>query len=198
MISKISKIEILIKDMCQKTDFPAQFEYHIIPVKKYALKLAKKYKANRKVVDLGALLHDIGRITTNSQENHDTEGVKETTKILKRFGYNKEIIDEVNHCVLTHRSRDKKPETLEAKIIATADAMSHFDLLPILTACACRIKNIDLHHLTKEDIGVMYKWLNEKIERGWNQKLLLPEAKEMLKKKYQAIRTVLDGIKNYQ
>lgn len=197
MPNKISQIETLIKNLCQKTDFPAQFEYHIIAVKKYALKLAKKYQAHQEVVELAALFHDIGRITTNSQHNHDLAGVKQASKILKKFGYSQEIIDKVNHCIRTHRSRERKPETLEAKIIATADTMSHFDLLPVLTACSIRIKNIDLCHLTKEDVKIIYKWLNEKIERGWHQKLLLPEAKELIKKKYKAIRVVLDGIKNY-
>ncbi|HLC57681.1 MAG TPA: HD domain-containing protein [Candidatus Nanoarchaeia archaeon] len=175
----LEKIRQLVKNEADEDDW----DYHLVPVVNYAKKLAKLLKADEEVTELAALLHDIGRLRF-SDEDHDITGVPEAEKILKEHGYPQKVIDEVKHCVESHRSsKNISPKTTIAKIIANADAMAHFDILPVFFYWRCK----------KSNFKEAFTWVDEKIERDWNKKLTLPEAKNMMKEKYQAIKLILDS-----
>lgn len=184
-IIMIEKVRELVKKECKDWDW----KYHIVPVAKYSKLLAKKLNADEGLAELGALLHDIGRIKFGG-ENHEITGIQEAERILKESDYPQEVIDEIKHCVESHRGSKNIPtRTITAKIVANADAMAHFDVFPVLVKVALKLEN--------NDIEKAVKWLDEKIERDWNKKLTLPEAKEMVKDKYMAIRILLDSMKDY-
>jgi len=65
--------------------------------------------------------------------------------------------------------------------------MAHFDNFFILIFLDAKKKM-----KYKENI----EWNDKKIERDWNTKLTLPEAKKMMKEKYKAIKLLLDSTKN--
>ena len=90
----ISQIEKIVKETCQRGRRLDQYKYHVQLVRKYSLKLAKKYKVNKTVVELAALLHDIGRFKFG-EKDHEIFGVKEAEKILRKFDYSTEIIKKV-------------------------------------------------------------------------------------------------------
>lgn len=178
----IEKVRQIVK---QETD-EEDWKYHIIPVVNYAKKLAESFEVDIEIVELAALLHDIGR--KFGATNHDITGVPEAERILKEFNYPTDVIIEVKHCIESHRgSKDASPKTIIAKIIANADAMAHFDILPVFFYWRCKEANF-------EDA---FKWVKEKIERDWNKKLTLPEAKKIMENKYEAIKTVLDSTGKY-
>lgn len=184
MTKKIEKIRQIVKRECEEGDW----KYHILPVVKYSKMLAKKYKANLEIVELAALLHDIGRIKLKDEETHHISGIPEAEKILKKFNYPKKVIEEIKHCIESHRSsKGIKPKTTIAKIIANADAMAHFDVLPIFFYW----RNM------KDSFEEVVKWVDEKIKRDWNKKITLPEARKIVKNKYKAIRLLLDSLKEY-
>jgi len=176
------KIREIVKKEAEEEDW----KYHILIVEKYAKILADKLGADKEIVELAVLLHDIGRIKF-SNKDHDITGSKEAEKILREEGYPEDIIKKVKHCIETHRaSKDKKPETLEAEIIANADAMSHFDSLPLLIYW--RGKN-------KKGFEESIKWLEDKLDRDWNKKITISEAREMCKEKYKTSQKILKWIK---
>ena len=146
MEDRIRQIRKIVKEKHHELDF----KYHIIPVVKNALLLAKKLNADREVVEVAAYLHDIGRaknwkdiellgnknftgdeiLKKIISDKHHLLGAEEAKKILLDLGYDNSFIKKVEHCILTHRGRvDPNPETEEAKIVSSADAMSHFDCL---------------------------------------------------------------------
>ncbi len=179
----IEKVREIVKKECNEEDW----QFHILPVVKYARLLAKKLNADEELAELGALLHDIGRIKFGGK-NHEITGVPEAERILKQLNYPKKVINEVKHCVESHRgSRDIIPKTLTAKIVANADAMAHFDTVPVLFQLALKKNNL------KEAI----KWVYDKIERDWNKKLTIPEAKEMMREKHEAIKVLLNSMKEF-
>ena len=91
-------------------------------VEKLSLYLAEKFNANKLVVQLAAILHDIGRIRGNI-ENHEKYSAEEAEKVLSELKVEKETIEKVKKCILQHRHQDPKiPESLEAKILKIADA----------------------------------------------------------------------------
>ncbi len=160
------------------------WKYHILLVVKYSKLLARKLGANEELAEIGALLHDIGRIRVG-EENHEITGPLEAEKILKGLNFSQTIIDEIKHCIESHRSsKDTKPRTIIAKIIANADAMAHFDIIPVLLQIGLeRAGNIETATV----------WLMEKLERDWNKKLTIPEAKKLVQKKYQAAKLLLNS-----
>jgi uncharacterized protein len=183
MVKKIDKIRELVKNEAEESDW----KYHILPVVKYAKELAKIYVVDEEVIELAALLHDIGRIKFNDEDHH-ISGAIEAEKILEDQGYSTEIIKEVKHCIESHRgSQNIKPETISAKIIANADAMSHFDSLPIFFYWRKWMKSFE----------EVVKFVDEKFERDWNKKITLPEAKKMIEEKYKAVRLLINTLKEY-
>ncbi|MBL7021862.1 HD domain-containing protein [Patescibacteria group bacterium] len=179
----LNEIRELVKNEADDSDW----KYHIAIVIKYAKQLAKILKTDEDMAELGAILHDIGRLRHGS-ENHNVTGVIEAEKILKDHNAPQEVIDEIKHCVETHRAiKDLPPKTITAKIVMNADAMSHFDEIPIFF----------YWKIGGDNFENIFKWVEAKIERDWNEKLTLPEAKEMMREKYEAIKVVLSSTKEH-
>jgi HD superfamily phosphodiesterase len=180
----IEEIKQIIEKEYADLDY-FDYRYHLLPVVEYAEKLAEICDVNKEVVELSAWLHDSGRIKFGAR-NHELTGAGEAEKILRQFGYPDEIIEQVEHCILAHRgSGSIQPQTMEAKVVAAADALAHFDMfLPMLTAMGKREKG--------KDDKIIYGWIYEKMERDWNKKILIPEAMKIAEEKYKAIKLVLD------
>lgn len=184
MAEKIEKIKELVKERFDKEDW----HYHILGVVKYAKELARKYEVDKETVELAALLHDIGRVDIKNDAKHHILGISEAEKILKKFNYPKEIIEEVKHCIASHRtSQGPKPKTMIAKIVANADAMAHFDNLPLFFYWRGE---------RRENFEDTLEWVKNKIENDWRKKITLPQAKKLTRKKYQAIKFLLDLLKH--
>ncbi len=98
---------------------------HIMRVHRLCLKIAETEKiVDLEVLEIAALLHDIGREKENKditgKIDHAIEGAKMAESILKKMNYDK--IDQVVHCILAHRKRTNvEPKTIEAKILFDAD-----------------------------------------------------------------------------
>ncbi len=183
IMNMLNKIRELIKNEADEADW----KYHLVPVVKYAKKLAKAMNANEEVVELAALLHDIGRLRFGG-ENHNITGIPEAEKILKEHNAPQDVIDEVKHCIESHRGKKEiPPKTTISKIIANADAMAHFDILPAFFYWLSK----------KQTFEEAFRWIDSKIDRDWNRKLTLPEAREMMEEKYKAIKLVLKSNEEY-
>lgn len=184
MKTKINKIKNLVKLKYE----PDIWKYHIIPVLKYAMQLAQKYKADKEVVELSALLHDIGRIGIKEESEHHLLGVPIAEKILQENGFSIEVIKQVKHCIESHRTgKGSVPATMSAKIVANADAMAHFDILPMF-----------FYWCGRENKGIeqSIKWAEKKLKKDWDE-LTLPEAKKIVRKKYETIQAIFNNIKDY-
>jgi uncharacterized protein (TIGR00295 family) len=100
---------------------------HCKAVRDVALKIAERTEADIKLVEAGALLHDIGRSKTHGID-HAIVGAR----IAKKLGLSKEVIGIIEHHLgagltatvakslgLPHK--DFMPKTLEEKIVCHAD-----------------------------------------------------------------------------
>ena len=100
---------------------------HVERVYNLALRIAKKEKADINVIKLAAYLHDVGRreeMQSKGKICHVEKGVELAEKILEKYNLDKEIIENIKHCILAHRFRnDHKPATIEAKILFDADKL---------------------------------------------------------------------------
>jgi len=100
---------------------------HVERVYNLCLKIAKTEKADINIVKLSAYLHDVGRreeMQSKGKICHAEKGVELAGKILEKYNLDKEIIENIKHCILSHRYRNNyKPTTIEAKILFDADKL---------------------------------------------------------------------------
>ena len=100
---------------------------HTERVHKTALHLGRLMEARLDVLSASALLHDIGRRYETREQGkicHAEKGAELARDILQKLNFPPSFIDEVAHCIESHRYRgDKIPRTLEAKILYDADKL---------------------------------------------------------------------------
>ncbi len=95
---------------------------HALRVRDWARKLADEEGANCEIVELAALLHDIGR--TGVEKSHAESSAGLAVSVLTKLGYKQTVIEEVRAAVISHsRESGYEPSTLEAKILYDADKL---------------------------------------------------------------------------
>ena len=112
----IEEIKSMILELC--TDKEWDWKAHIESVVKYSKILAKKLNADEEVCELSAWLHDIIKISDEKRDLHHIYGSEEAVKILEKYNYPEEKIQQVKHCIITHSS-DKNyiPESMKQKLL---------------------------------------------------------------------------------
>lgn len=180
----INKIRELVKKEHEKNDY----DFHISIVVKNALKLAELLNADKEIVEIAALMHDLGRakgIKTGEDNNHHLISAEKARLILTDHPKKEKIIS----CILSHRGNkdDYPPKTIEEKIVSNADAMAHFDSFLDLFRVFVEMADNDFIKALNE--------IDAKIERDWNKKLTIPQAKELVKKKYESIKVIIGSMK---
>ena len=92
-----------------------------------AIHIGKIEGADLNVLELAAILHDIGRHKQDESLGalcHAAEGGKMAKEILNKYEIESEVIENVTHCIENHRFRgESRPESLEAKILFDADKL---------------------------------------------------------------------------
>lgn len=158
---------------------------HIKYVVNNAVELAKKYKADIEIVELGALLHDIAMPSEfGPREEHNVYGVKIADELLTKLDYPQDRKERVKECILRHRgSKDLPRNTIEEQCVADADVIAHFDCIPSLFHLAFCKNEMDL------SIQEGTEFVKKKLERDYNK--LSSRTREILKDRYKNIIEVL-------
>ena len=92
---------------------------HVLGTRKYALQLAEIYNADKFVVEMAALLHDVG---ADAGKEHADESAKISRKFLSKIDISNEIKEKIIRCIESH-SMGSKTETIEEQIIQDADGI---------------------------------------------------------------------------
>lgn len=111
---------------------------HVERVRRLSLHIGRKEGADMKILEIAALLHDIGRTYQDRSQGevcHAEKGAHLAEGILQGQGMGREEVDAVLHCILHHRYRDgRTPQTLEAKILFDADKLDSIGAVGIARA----------------------------------------------------------------
>lgn len=157
------------------------FPNHIDIVVDFARQMAEKYKANVEVAVLGALLHDAGlayKRDSADPAGHEVRSIEYAQKFLPQYGYQEELIDEVVRCIEA-TDFEVEPTTLEAKIVRSADAMSHM---------------LSVHYLAKAKFASDWEggisFVEKKIEKDFN-KVCLKDEREAVRPVYEYFSRIL-------
>ncbi|MCK9186869.1 HD domain-containing protein [Candidatus Gracilibacteria bacterium] len=161
---KLNKIRLIAGKMmsCSAHDCD-----HVDRVYNLCLMLAKGQKVDLQVLEIAALLHDIGREAEHNDKtgkiDHAKVGAQMAEKILKDLGVDDEKIECVKECILSHRFRGKiLPKSLEAKILFDADKLDTLGAIGIARSYVWVGKN-NAKIYTDRDLN---SYVNENIEGG--------------------------------
>lgn len=99
-----------------RTSYGQNQLYHAIETAHIAAMIASELHGNVKVARLGGLLHDIGKAVSHEIDGpHAIVGAE----IAKRYGINEIVVN----CIASHHG-EVEPQSIEAVIVAAADAIS--------------------------------------------------------------------------
>ena len=119
----------LIDAVKQELSVAAHDMEHVMRVYKQCLHLAK-FEDNVDIHTLktAAILHDIARAREDNDPSrtidHASLGAKMSEKILRHLDYSVDQINQITHCIRSHRFRESEsPETVEARILFDADKL---------------------------------------------------------------------------
>ena len=154
----IDKTREYAKKFYTKVYFTHSWNSHVAFVVDKAKYIARKEKMDVKIAEMGALLHDIGRIKTKPEEDHAIPSAKIAEPFLKSLKLDKEIIDKILDTIKFHSGTEiSKAKTNEAKAVYDADKLNHLGPVGIIrTACWKAYKNpkTDLDELFFKTVGV--------------------------------------------
>jgi uncharacterized protein len=110
---------------------------HVERVYRLALMLAQQEGANRTIVGLAALMHDLGRIVPKDEITHQVHhadlSVTLAKELLTDYQLTYEEQQAVLHAIIAHSfSRGVEPQSLEAKIVRDADRLDGLGAIGIL------------------------------------------------------------------
>jgi uncharacterized protein len=132
MATLVENLESIVKEKMFALKGTAHSYEHVNRVVKIATFLARNEKANVELVEIGALLHDIGWA---EGKPHNETGAKLANKILKEIDYPKEKSEKIVGIILHHPLAFKdKLETLEEKIVWDADKIDLIGVVGVVRA----------------------------------------------------------------
>jgi HD superfamily phosphodiesterase len=159
--------------------------WHLMEVERFANLLCDKHtEADRDIVGLGVWFHDVGRLR-GQDEGHDVYGAEEARRVLTEKNYSPDKIERVFEVCRAHRCKNIKPESLEAKIVATADAMSHFTHSFYFRLFQFYINDLSFDQIREKAY--------QKLERDFNDKIAFDEGREEVRRQYEAMKLVLQS-----
>ena len=181
-MSIIEEIEKYVKEQIEryKNDSEDHYDFwneHIKYVYDESIKLAKEYGADKEIVSLGALLHDIALINkVGDRKDHHINGEIIAKEILSNLNYDVEKMNRVLKCIYNHRS-SLNSESIEETCVADADILAHFDNIPMLFNSAF-VRN-------KVNLNEVREWMKKAFEKDYND--LSERTKEVFKERYKLI-----------
>ena len=153
------------------------WEEHVKYVYDESMLLAGVYGADKEIVALGALLHDIALINrVGEKKDHHINGEIIARGLLTKFNYDEKKKERVLKCIYNHRSSNNA-QSIEELCVADADILAHFDNVQMLLNIA-----YNKEHLNGREAK---EWLKEALEKDYND--LSVKTKEKYRYKYKKI-----------
>ncbi len=178
----IEQVEEYVKNQIEEYKNNSEDHYdfwneHIKYVYNESLDLADKYNADKEIVALGSLLHDIALINkVGDRKDHHINGEKIAREVLDNLKYDEAKKERVLKCVYNHRS-SKNATSIEELCVSDADILAHFDNIPMLFNSAYNRNNVNLNEVRE--------WMKNAFEKDYND--LSDRTKELFKDRYELI-----------
>jgi len=159
--------------------------WHLEIVQKIARQLCEHYpKANRDLVDIMVWLHDYGKIL---DFNNQYDMGKVSRQKLHELGFPDDLASQaVDYIGILDKKMELDLHTapLEVQIVSTADGCSHM-IGPFLSIFWNEATDKNFAGLEYQELMALNL---AKIEKDWNRKIVLPEARQAFKQRYHFLR----------
>jgi putative nucleotidyltransferase with HDIG domain len=158
-------------------------DHHVLVVANYASELAQKYHANEELARVAALLHDIADTQTKrSDTKHEEISLQIARQLMTKYSYSKDEISLVVDDAIRYHScyNEEHPESLEGKILSTADSLAH--LKTDFYAHAKKALGQDMR------IEELKDWVRKKIDRDLNHKIFFEDVRTEVLPDYEHIK----------
>lgn len=160
---------------------------HVFVVADYAEQLAQNLNANVTLARAAAVLHDIADASMSRfDENHEQASLTIARTMLQEAGFSEsDITLVVDDAIRYHSCHDgESPESIEGKILATADSMAHLQSDFYIFAAWAFGRDSSLE---------TYKqWASEKLERDFKNKILFDDVREECRNTYEALKRLIN------
>jgi len=189
-LERLQELEAKVKDLYQQKD-PKRDDWadwladnHVFVAADFATGLAQKYGASEELSRVAALLHDIADVKmARKNEEHEEESLSIARKLMQETGYTDDEIKLVVDDAIRYHScyGDERPESVEGKILSTADSMAHLKTDFYIYATWA----FGYDHRT---LDVVKTWALKKIERDVNNKMFFDDIRQELVPDYERIK----------
>ena len=172
----IEKVESFAKGYYEQVSVrPNIWETHVRLVRKYSIALAEAENVDSQIVEIAAILHDIGRIEEEGE--HSVRSYDLSKPFLETTGLSEDDRELILECILKHSTRYASEDNrIEVRIIQCADALANlFD---------DELQEYSRRTLPKETINQAFlKLLN---------KITLDSAKAIAESRVQELQAMLE------
>jgi len=181
-LSITERLKTIVQEKMAELEGTVHSFAHVLRVLKVASYLAEKEGADVEVVQVGALLHDVG--WSIGKPHHET-GAELADKILKEMNYSKAITKAAVNIVLHHHLDSRhKLGTLEEKVVWDADKIDMLGILGIVRA---------FHLLGKESFDLVVKRAYKELKAIYPL-LNTKSAKKVAEKRYRETVDLLNTL----
>ena len=157
---------------------------HVFKVADKALELSERFNASAELAVAAAMLHDIAdAVMSREDPRHEQESATIARSFLRACTFNDEEIQTIVDDAMKHHScrGEDRPQTLEGKVMATADAVVHLQT----DFYDFAVRNFTASGETNADIS---NWGLEKTDRDFHKKIFFPEVQDEVRPDYERER----------
>lgn len=180
------KVQALYEAQYEGRDDWADWMYinHVRVVAQFGAELADRFGANKDIVVAACLVHDIGdTVTSRNNEGHEERSLEIASTLLTETGFTEDekniILGEI---LPNHSCREGQTmQSLEGKVMATADSLAHFNTDFYLVATRKFAERGETLEDTKN-------WALKKIEKDFHRKIFFDEVREEVRENYETIK----------
>ncbi len=184
---KLNTFKQIVINNCKSKNFPYREWYvndHLAVVEKIAMELCSKHPdADRDVVFALVWLHDFGK---SIDEGNEYEATKNRgVEAMRTVNIPEDFIKRVLGCWMRMEMKneiDISKEAIEVQIVSTADGASHF---------VGKFYPSYFRDDPKESVQSIVERIKTKIDKDWERKIVLPEAKLAFQQRYEKVREII-------
>lgn len=170
-------MQILLKDKSK------EYACHVQYVVEIGVRLAREYSADPDMIELACLLHDVGRDKELPGEDHAQTSRRLAEGLLADASLPSGQLEKILSSIEHHNS-DALPETIEQRIVRTADAGSKIEYHEAFMLM-CKKQNYE-ERLT---------WGMKYLEKGY-EKICIDPYRQSIQEKYESIANIYNKTKN--
>lgn len=158
------------------------WDYHIKLVYELAILNSELYGADKNIVALASLLHDIASVTDKSfKKEHHIIGAEMAGEMLEKYEIDDKDVQLIKNCILNHRGSVLKEKTTPEEVcVADCDAIAHFYSISSLFKL--------VYHDKEMSIDEGKEFVYNKLQRSYNK--LSEIGREIVKPYYDAVEVL--------